>query len=456
MIWPNSGERGIAAGRRRLGPRVLLLAAAVGVGAALLGGSPAAAATKHKIAPHIVVNIALTAPASVSTGSPIDVSVLVSSSGYPVVNHLIRFYAAGLYLGAAKTNSSGYAATKLRQALPVGTQTLIATYKGGGPVESARASRTILVVPAPLTIRVVPYVPGAVAVSINGGAPVSPNSGGYINQNLPVGGHVTLQAVLQNPAANERISFVSWSNGDTSTTRVLTDRTHAYTQLAVQVAYLTRLKFVTAAGRPVPTSQLQGVTLTGPDGTHVAVSDPSAVWLSTPAPRRTASGALSVGNDTYTAVTGYYDGVNVVNQGRDRFTPGPTGAWTVALNIYPVSLFSRNVVLGSQVPAKVALTGPGSQTRLVSLPQRGLATLTLPRGHYSVKLKSGGFGPGLKFRVSGASSVPIPIVTPLDIAGGVVVILLLIGGLLALGPWRRRVVAWVFAGDLRERRASQA
>ncbi len=159
MIWPNSGERGIAAGRRRLGSRVLLLAAAVGVGAALLGGSPAAAATKHKVAPHIVVNIALTAPASVTTGSPLRVSVVVTSSGYPVVNHLIRFYAAGLYLGAAKTNSSGYAATTLRQSLPAGTQRLIATYKGGGPIESATASQSITVVAAPLSIRVVPYVP---------------------------------------------------------------------------------------------------------------------------------------------------------------------------------------------------------------------------------------------------------------------------------------------------------
>ncbi len=438
------------------GARLLALALAAGVVTASQVGSPGAlaATTHHKIAPYIPVNIQLTAPVKVTSGAPIAVSVVVTSSGVPVRDHLVRFYAAGIYLGAAKTNSVGHGATTLRKALPVGTWTLLAAYKGGGPIESATASQTITVVAAPLSIRVVPYVPHSIAVSIDGAAPVSPNSDGFINEPLPKGGQVTLVAEVQNPSSNVRVAFVSWSNGDTATTRVMSDRSHAYTQIALQVSYLTPIKFTTAAGVPIPPSQVQGVTLSGPDGTKVAVGGSGQAWLTTPAPRRSPTGQLTVGADTYTVVDASYLGVNVANQGKDRFSPGPGGVWKVGLDVYPVSILSRNTVLGSQVAATVLLHGQGSTSRLLHLPARGPLSLTLPRGRYSLKVKGGGFGPGLDFRVSGPTVVPVPLLTILDLAGGLLLLLLIAGGLLALGPGRRRLVAWMFAGDLRARGAT--
>ncbi len=441
---------------RRAGTSLVALALVAGMAAALEVGSAGAlaATTTHKIAPYIPVNIQLTAPVKVTSGAPIAVSVVVTSSGVPVRDHLVRFYAAGIYLGATKTNSVGRGATTLRKALPVGTWTLLATYKGGGPIESATASQSITVVAAPLSIRVVPYVPHSIAVSIDGAAPVSPNSDGFINEPLPKGGQVTLVAEVQNPSSNVRVSFVSWSNGDTATTRVMSDRSHAYTQIALQVSYLTPIEFTTAAGVPIPPSQVQGVTLAGPDGTKVEVGSGGQAWLPTPAPRRSPTGQLTVGSDTYTAVSATYQGVNVANQGKDRFSPGPGGVWKVGLDVYLVSMVSHNTVLGAQVAATVLLHGPGSTSRLVHLPDRGPLTLTLPRGRYSLKVKGGGYGPGLDFRVSGPTVVPVPLLTILDLAGGVLLLLLLGGGLLALGPGRRRLVAWMFAGDLRARGAT--
>ena len=432
----------------------LVLAAGMVV-AFQVGSVGALAATTHqKIAPYIPVNIQLTAPVKVTSGAPIAVSVEVTSSGVPVRYHLVRFYAAGIYLGATKTNSVGHGSTTLRKALPVGTWTLLATYQGGGPIESATASQTIVVVAAPLSIRVVPYVPHSIAVSIDGAAPVSPNSDGFINVPLPRGGHVTLVAEVQNPSSNVRVSFVSWSNGDTSTTRVMLDSSHAYTQIALQVSYLTPIKFTTAAGVPIPPSQVKGVTLTGPDGTKVDVGSSGQAWLTTPAPRRSPTGQLTVGADTYTVVSAIYQGVNVANQGKDRFSPGPGGVWKAGLDVYPVSLVGRNTVLGAQVPATVLLRGPGSTSRLLHLPARGPLALILPRGRYFLKVRGGGFGPGLDFRVSGPSAVPVPLLTILDLAGGVLLLLLIAGGLLGLGPGRRRLVAWMFAGDLRARGAT--
>ena len=106
------------------------------------------------------------------------------------------------------------------------------------------------------------------------------------------------------------------------------------------------------------------------------------------------------------------------------------------------------------MPATVLLRGPGSTSRLLHLPARGPLALILPRGRYFLKVRGGGFGPGLDFRVSGPSAVPVPLLTILDLAGGVLLLLLIAGGLLGLGPGRRRLVAWMFAGDLRARGAT--
>jgi len=38
--------------------------------------------------------------------------------------------------------------------------------------------------------------------------------------------------------------------------------------------------------------------------------------------------------------------------------------------------------------------------------------------------------------------------TPIDIGGGVAAVLVVALAILGLGPWRRRVVDWVFAGEL--------
>ncbi|HVD04191.1 MAG TPA: hypothetical protein VNF75_08700 [Candidatus Dormibacteraeota bacterium] len=415
----------------------------------LLAASPVVAAT-HKSQPHIVVNIALTVPTnSLTTGEPIPVSVVVTSSGVPVVKHLIRFYAAGAEVGGAKTNSSGYAATTIHAVLPAGIQTITAIFKGGGPIESARASRSVTVTAASLSIRVVPYIPKSIAVRVDGGPALAPDAEGYINTSLPVGGHLTLQAVLLTPPPNVRVTFVDWSNGDVSLTRTIKPHGRTYTQIALQVAYLTPLKFQDGLGRPLARSQVQGLSLTGPDGTKVAVGNQSAVWLTTPVPRRTSTGALAVGATTYALVAGYYKGVNVANQGVDRFVPSDGGTWTMRLAIFPLALIARNAFLGAQVGGTVAVTGPEGTTIHVVLPSRGQSTITVPSGLYAIKLVGGGFGPGLKVRVSRATSVPIPVITLLDIVGGAVAVAVAVLSLLALGPWRRRFVSWVFAGEVR-------
>jgi hypothetical protein len=398
---------------------------------------------------HLAVNISLSAPASVSAGAAIPVSVHVSAGGGPVVLKLIRFYIAGVEVGAAKTNYSGDAAKSLHGSVPAGTQTLTAVFRGSGRYDAASASRSIVIVAAELSIRVVPFVPNSITVSINGGVPIAADSAGYINASVPSGKRITLQAVVQNPNPHIRVSFVEWSNGDTSTTRSVHVGAKYYTQIALQTSFLTPLIFEDGVGAHLPASELKDLNLVGPDGSTMTVRQKSAIWLSTPVPRRTTTGALEVGDQTYTLVTGDFHGVNVADQGLDRFVPSAGGRWTVRLRVFPMKLVTRNTVLGGQIGASVLVSGPGSSSRRLDLSDHGATTLLVPVGRYSVKILSGGFGPTVKVRVSRPATVPLPMITPIDIGGGGIIIVVIVLGFLAMGPWRHRVVDWIFAGQLR-------
>ncbi len=398
---------------------------------------------------HLAVNISLSAPASVNAGSGIPVSVHVTAGGAPAVDKLIRFSIAGVEVGAAKTNFSGDAAKTLHGSIPPGAQTLTASYRGGGRYDAASASRTIVIVAAQLSIRVVPFVPNSVSVSIDGGAAIAADSAGYINASVPSGKRLTLQAIVQNPNPHVRVSFVEWSNGDTSATRSVHVGARFYTQIALQTSFLTPLTFEDGVGGHLPASELKDLNLVGPDGSTVTVAQKSAIWLSTPVPRRTTSGALEVGNQTYTLVTAYFQGVDVADQGLDRFVPSAGGRWTVRLRVFPMKLVTRNTVLGGQIGASVLVSGPGSSSRRLELSAHSATTILVPVGRYSVKILSGGFGPTVKVRVSRPATVPLPMITPIDIGGGGILIVVIVLGFLAMGPWRHRVVDWIFAGEMR-------
>ncbi|HUY07967.1 MAG TPA: Ig-like domain repeat protein [Candidatus Dormibacteraeota bacterium] len=417
------------------------VAARLGAGVAmviLLAATGAQAATRTHAPPlKIYVNISLAVPATATTGDPFSVSVAVSSSGVPVVARLIRIYADGVEIGGIKTNSAGDGTLSVRTALNAGPHTITATYHGGGRIQPARVSRTIVESAAPLSIRIVPFIPNSVTITVDGGTPLVPNAEGFVVTNLTTGGKLTLDAVLQNPAPNVRVRFVSWSNNDLSPVRTIDVRRQTYTQLAVQASYLTKLRFEDATGKVLTDAQVKGIHLSGPDGQTLAPGAQSSVWLNTPVPRKTSTGALAVGADVYTVTSARFGGVNVADQGLDRFLPRQGGVWTVRLKVYPVSLFGKNVALGGRAGVTIALTGPGTGSRRVSLPAGKRTTLLLPTGRYKIKLVQGGIGPSLGMRVSREASVPIPVLTSLDIIIGLILGLLILAGLIVLRPWRR-------------------
>ncbi len=408
-----------------------LLAGAALLSSGMIQSAVVAAASK------IIVNISFTAPSAARSGDPIPVSVAVSAGGVPVAKRLIRIFVDGTEVAGIETNADGDGSKDIRKAIAVGTHTLTASFHGGGPVASASTSRTIVITAAPLTIRVVPYIPNSVTVSINGGPPLAPNTEGFISTTLSLG-DLTLNAVVHNPSPTVRVSFVSWSNNDVSPVRVIHAHRKVYTQIAVQVQFLTRLKFENSAGAAINPSALSNVRLLGPDGQQVTLGRrPSSVWLSTPVPRKTTTGALAIGADVYTLTSADYQGINVADAGLDRYVPSPDGVWAVRLDAYPVTLFAKNIFFGGYVSGGASLISPAGVSHHVSLSSARGGTLVVPRGRYRVKLLDGGLGTTLRIRVSRATVIPIPVVTLIDIIILALILVGIVSAIVFLHPVRR-------------------
>lgn len=426
---PQLPGRAVLARRLSLGLAALTIGLSAQTLALLLPGQAVGASASSQLS--------LSAAASVTTGEPLLVSVALTWDGKPVAKHLVRLYVDGGEVGAIDTGSDGTGSTTIRSVLTAGADQLTATFHGAGAIPAATTSRPLQVVAAPFSIQVVPYVPNSIGVSVDGGAPLTPNADGFIIASFARGGLVTLNAQVHNPSPDIRVAFVAWSNNDISPTMSLEVTRKVRAEIALQISYLTKLKFVDASGHPLPRGSLSRIQLAGPDGQTISLGKGRQVWLSTPTPRKTSTGALAVGADVYTLTSANYEGVNVADQGIDRYVPRPGGVWTVRLAAFPLQVVAKNLVLGGQVGASARLTWPTGRSRRLQLPDSDGRTLVVPRGRYRLKVVSGGIGPALDVRISRSIEVPLPIVTILDLVVLALLVALLIALLVVFKPVRR-------------------
>ena len=428
------------AGGRRAGPGTVGRLVAASVFASALGLSATAPISALAASGPAPVSISLNVLATVSAGEPIPVAATLTSGGAPLANRLVRFYVDGSEVAGAISAGNGQATTTIRDQIPAGTHSVKATFAGSTGYAPASTSSSLTVRISTLSVHVVPAVAGTVTLSIDGGAPLSPDREGYINTDLTVGGLRSLQIVVHDPSPGIKATFVEWSNHDTSPTRVIRIEHGVYTQVAIQVSYLTLLRFQDALGQPLSAQKVTNLSVAGPDGVVLPVKG-SKVWLTTPVPHSTSTGALAVGPDFYSLLSGEYDGVNAAKQGEDRVIPGILPVWTIRLGVYPLTLYGRDMIFGGQVAGPALLTGSAGLARHVNVAARDGSTLILPGGLYKIKFRGLGFAPTVKVRVSGEQSVPIKVFTPLDALVAFLVLLVLALGLLAASRWRSQLLA---------------
>ncbi|HEY6539253.1 MAG TPA: Ig-like domain-containing protein [Candidatus Dormibacteraeota bacterium] len=418
--------------------RLLLLVVASGLAVAVAGWALAPLPALAAVAAP--VRLTHRVPATVSAGVPIAVSATITSNGAPLAKRLVRFYVDGKEDAAALSAASGVASTTIRDQVPAGSHTVRAAFAGSAGYAPASATQPLLVKTSTLTVHVVPAVPGTVTLSIDGGTPLTEDREGYITTNLSLGGRRTLTIAVHDPNPTVKATFVAWSNHDTSPTRVLRIEHSVYTQVAIQVSYLTQLRFQDATGHPLSSHRVTRLSVDGPDGAVLPVIG-SKVWLTTPVPHSTSTGALAVGPEFYSLRTASYEGVDVAKRGEDRVVPGVLPVWTMRLDVYPLTLYGRDMLFGGVVSGPALLTGPAGISRHLTIQERSGSTLVVPGGLYRVRYSGLGFAPTVRVRVSAAQVVPVKVFTALDAVVVVFLLLIVILALLAVSRWRSQLLA---------------
>ncbi|MFL6139093.1 MAG: hypothetical protein ACJ74O_15020 [Frankiaceae bacterium] len=209
--------------------------------------------------------------------------------------------------------------------------------------------------------------------------------------------------------------------------------------MGLDVQAAVRFSFVDVAGKSVPPGRVTSVVLGGPHGQAIRVPAwqlAGPVWLAASRLTQTAPPQARPVKYTVDAVSTY--GTNAVFAGGQRFDPVVQSTWLVRMHLYRLRVTAHDLVLGTSSGGTVVLTAPdGSQHRAVL--HGGVAEfLQVPRGEYRLVVASGARDLDVPVRVARDQTVPMRVVSWLDVLA-----LLVIGLTLACS------VAWV---GLRTRR----
>jgi hypothetical protein len=132
------------------------------------------------------------------------------------------------------------------------------------------------------------------------------------------------------------------------------------------------------------------------------------------------------------------DGVNVVNEGQQRFKVRRNARWTMKLQMHDLSVVARDALFGFPIGSGVRVTYPMGQLQDVALDDLGRMRIeSLSRGSYTVTLQGAFFirNP-TPVALSRSQNVDLPVISYLDISIVAVAGLGLAGLVLLLGRLR--------------------
>jgi hypothetical protein len=230
--------------------------------------------------------------------------------------------------------------------------------------------------------------------------------------------------------ATTRIRFDHWFDSDDRAGRQLKIFSSTSLFATFSGSYLTRIALHDAAGMPLDVTRVGPVTISGPQGNDLVLSQTDrAAWLDMPAPSRAV--LLGLGQaPRYAVQSATYEGVSVANRGDSPFTPGPDKVWSINLRVYSMAVQVRQPIFGASIRS-VVVTSPGGFTQTLEPAGDGKITLSaLPRGLYTVTTVGGGVAPALTVQVTRNQMVQLSAFTPLEVGAVVMLVLLLIGGVI--------------------------
>ncbi|HYT10272.1 MAG TPA: metallophosphoesterase [Mycobacteriales bacterium] len=318
-----------------------------------------------------------------------------------------------------------------------------------GPAARAPRAARVPARTGVVTLEVVTVPPVPAARFALDGRPVATDRRGVVRLQVsraPVRHRLT----LLNPSittGGETATFVRWwgQRDRDASYRSTVPLQPLHRDLRVQVAFSTsyevRYTFTNQASRPIDPKRVKvtSVTFRSSTGEIHTVRGSGAVRLAGARPKLEQSKIVARDTD-YSLDSVVVDGSNVVDAGRQRFRPSRTRAVSLVLQLRSVRVQAHDFLFGYATGAGLRLTYPdGHSERFPFGPDREVSLENLARGTYEMSVEGAGYSFARPVALSRSQFVDLRVVSYPDIAVVAVLLLLTLGGLVAIGRRPRRV-----------------
>ncbi|HKT04200.1 MAG TPA: hypothetical protein VJT31_32145 [Rugosimonospora sp.] len=302
--------------------------------------------------------------------------------------------------------------------------------------------------PVTVTVQTVPALPG-VRLALDGRTLVTGASGRATytaEHNFARHTLTLLDTAVDQPT--RRYRFTRWAGQRdpnqafrTSVTG-LPMRANYTVTAAFTVQYPVTAHLLDQHGAPLDLSRVSAVTVKSDTGRILPLPTTGAVWLDgiTPEYRRSALVESTV---YYSVQALTMSGTNIVDAGKQRFTPAQGQRVTVTGQLHDLTITARDALFRDPLGATAAVTGPDGVVTAVPFDATHTAHLTnLPRGPYHVTVR-GARGVVLdeQFTLSRDKALRVAVLSTSDLSTlGTAGLLVAAALLLAGRGWARRVL----------------
>ncbi|MGI8520218.1 MAG: hypothetical protein ACR2MC_06395 [Actinomycetota bacterium] len=306
----------------------------------------------------------------------------------------------------------------------------------------------------PVTIQVIPRLEG-IQFLLDGRTLTTDHNGLAYSRLRRPGSHNLTAPDLQRIEPGVRVHFAHWADGDFPSVRKLSVTTFTTLEAGFDVSYSTPVNFVTRAGDPIAAEEIDSVTIIDDRDTGYSLASDGPQWL--PGSRALASGGEIRSEEiSYTLEAVVAGGRDRLSPGQPRFHPSLGQSWNIVLDSSPADAPAEGARVqpaGARDPRATnhvvfdvsdALFGfpTGSAVSIESPDGRSQRYELGPSARFSLEEAGAGdfrataLGPGIsfaqRFDPSRVERVRLSVITYLDIAIGLLTLVLLAAGVMAL------------------------
>lgn len=379
-------------------------------------------------------------------GDKHEFTVQLLSGGQPVPDAFVRFYVNGVQRVGARTDQTGHATMRLARDAKIGPYLVSATYGGSQMLIKTANNLQFTMLPEPFSVRTVPAMAN-IPIMV-GSTLLTTDEEGVARMLVSQSGALTVTVLpFAAPDSNTRAVFNRWSDDVFTTTRRLNVTNGKAYQIGLELSHRVTQEFVEDnSKRPVVSARVSHMLLLSSAGESITVLPGEELWLKANRIIRRGD-ALASSQMSYYINSATVDGVNVVNEGQQKFETAPAAVWTVHLNMFDMAVDAHDALFGFRVGNGVKLVLPAGTSREIKFDKNGPTKIpSLSRGDYVVTVEgAAGVRAPMPISLNRPQDVMVAVISYLDIAvvlgAGlfIAVAALLVGRTKLTGALRRRM-----------------